>query len=77
MKKAMRLLVFSGALALMASPVFADGGSGSGNGSGPGGGGGTPPPPPTNTTTTSTGTSTSGTTIIVTEILTVLGAVGL
>jgi len=74
MKKAMRLLVFSGALALMASPVFADGGSGSGNGSGPGQGT-NPPPPPTNTTTTST--STSGTTIIVTEILTVLGAVGL
>lgn len=74
MKKAMRLLVFSGALALMASPVFADGGSGSGNGSGPGQGT-NPPPPPTNTSTTST--STSGTTIIVTEILTVLGAVGL
>jgi len=75
MKKAMRLLVFSGALALMASPVFADGGSGSGNGSGPGGT--VPPPPPTNTTTTTTSTGTSGTTIIVTEILTVLGAVGL
>jgi len=70
MKKVMRLLVFTGALALMASPVFADGGSGS-SGSGPGTGN---PPPQTGSDTT-TSTSTSATTTIVTEILSVLGAV--
>ncbi|HTV81588.1 MAG TPA: hypothetical protein VME18_02970 [Acidobacteriaceae bacterium] len=69
MKNSLRLLVLSGSLALLASSAFADGPIAP-----PGPGGGVPPTGGANTTATST--STSGTTTIMTEILSVLGAVG-
>lgn len=65
MKRSLRLLVLSGALVLMAGPVFADGGSGSGSGPGgtnpppAGGGSGTTPTTTAGTTTTSTGSATT------------------
>jgi len=75
MKKFLRLLVLSASLALMAAPVFADGGSGSGSGPG----GSTPPPPAgsgsgTTTTAGSTTTTSSPTTVGAIEaLLTLLG----
>lgn len=63
MKKSLRLLVLSGVLALMASPVFADGGPGSvtpPSGGGNGGGSGT-----TNSSmTTSSATATTLATLL-------------
>ncbi len=73
MKKALRLLVLSGTLALLASPVFADGTSPSGSGPGAGGN----PPPQTGTNTTSTSTSTTGVGTIISEIISIAGVVGL
>jgi hypothetical protein len=60
MKKATRILVLSGALALSAAPVFA------------GGPGGTDPPPPTPQSPVSAGTN-STTTGIVAAVLAYLG----
>lgn len=67
MTKSLRLLVLSGTLALLASPVFAaSGGTNTGNPDPPGNG-------TSNTTMTTSSTSSSSTATVIQTILTYLG----
>lgn len=65
MKRPLRFLVLTFSLALMASPVFADGG--------PAGGGNPDPPPNGNGNTVVTSTTSSSTSSVLQTILTYLG----